>query len=548
MKGAKKESYSQSFLALSALQHVHLRREERKRLLFGRNKEASFRLWAIDELVSPIASKIEHHLLKWTDHPYLMFALVYKVTRDFIEGVDDVLQPLIDMARLGSYSAKEAWISAMMQVLSNFLAKHVFPVLAARYRDKPTKSDAISSWLNLIDHVVKFDKQMQSFLGSETYMFISGTSTELVREMSALSIFRERLDWLRIWAKAELKDAWNKVKAELKDEKVWSMGRKLGSNRNTENESELYCLSTGEDHKAPVVAEFVVKTARELIQRCQTLPGTARRIKYIKSAPVKFLWQFLKVLHSRRLEFPTYDLEENLVRVCQLINAARFTKFKLREWSDDVDLLELTLSDNGHRANDSCFFDDEIESLNEMETNCLMDVITHILRQFKDASSDYFHDTHQFELTRSASHEGKFGDVFISSDLAVALDNLRDQLLLVKEHLNCNDFLDAWRSVAEGLDRYTFRTIMSLDIRFSEDGAKQFMVDMQGLFLVFKAFCARPEAFFPCIRDLLKLLRLDKEEMTDLKFNLSERLLSVGIVSLSEDQALKILNNRSFLV
>ncbi|XP_074321194.1 RINT1-like protein MAG2L [Silene latifolia] len=549
MKGEKKESYSQSFLALCALQHVHLRREERHRLILGQKKQTNFRLWAIDELVTPIASKIEHHLSKWTSQPELMFALVYKVTRDFIQGVDDVLQPLIDRARLLSCSAKEAWVSAMVQVLSNFLAKNMFPVFAVRYRDKSTQSDVISSWLNLIDHIVKFDKQMQSFVSSETYLFMAGPSIELVRSMSALSLFCDRPDWLHIWAKVELKDAWNKLKAELKDEKAWSSGRKLGNSRNIEKGIEQYCLSTGEDHKAPQVAEFVLKTTGELIQRCQTLPGTARRIQFIKSAPVKFLWQFVKILLARHssTEFPTYDVEETLIRVCQLVNAARFSEFKLREWSDDVDILELTLVEMGNDTN-SLFFHEEVESLIEMETNWLMEIITHILRHFQDASSCYFHDMREFELTLSASND----NLFVSSDLVVGLDNLRDMLLLVKEHLNATDFLDTWRNVAEGLDHYIFHSIMSANIRFSEEGAKQFTTDIEGLFLVFKAFCSRPDAFFPNIRDFLKLLRLGKEEVTGLQSTLldsakcSDCLLSHGISSLSFDQALKILNSIIF--
>ncbi|XP_021772251.1 RINT1-like protein MAG2L [Chenopodium quinoa] len=545
MEGEKKKSYSQSFLALCALQHVQLQREERHLILLGQKKEETLGLWAIDELVSSIASRIEHHLLKWINQPELMFALVYKITRDFIEGVDDVLQPLIDEARLVSCSAKEAWVSAMVQVLSGFLGKNVFPLLAERYKEKNTKSDAISSWLHLIDEIVRFDKRMQSFISSETYLFPGS-----LRNMSALLAFCDRPDWLLIWAKIELKDAWKKLKPELKDERAWSIYNKA------KTEIDQYFLSTREDHKAPLAAEYALKTAWEMIQRSQTLPGTARRIQFIRSAPGKFLRRFFKLLLSRHksADFSAYDAEESIVKVCHLINAARFSEFKLLEWSDDVDLLELRLAEKGlnvdHKfdaANGSCFFEEEIDSLIEMETTWLMELITHVLRQFENHSYYYFHDVEQFEQVTE-------GETTISDDLVGALDYLRSRLLLLKENLNVNDFLDTWRSIADGLDHFTFRSLLSLDVQFSDRGAKQLIVDMQGLFFAFKTLCARPEAFFPCIRDLLKLLKLGTKEAEDLKSNLinhaisSDCLLTYSITSLSVDQTLQILHSRTFLV
>lgn len=145
-------------------------------------------------------------------------------------------------------------------------------------------------------------------------------------------------------------------------------------------------------------------------------------------------------------------------------------------------------------------------------------------------------------------------DLLISDDFAEALDNLRRRLLLIKEHLNATDFLDVWRSVAEGLDHFTFRSILSMGIQFSAEGAKQYVADMQGLFLVFRDFCDRPEAFFPFIKDLVKLLELGKDEVLDLKSNLlsntngSGYLLSFGISKFSVDQAWMILNDMKILV
>ncbi|CAL5330665.1 unnamed protein product [Camellia sinensis] len=122
MQVDKQKAYSESFLELCALQHLQTRREERQLGLLGK-KKLNTGLWAIDELVSPIASRSEYHFSKWVDQPEFIFALVSKITKDFVGGVDDVSQPLIDRAKLVSLSGKEAWISVMVQTLSSFLAK-----------------------------------------------------------------------------------------------------------------------------------------------------------------------------------------------------------------------------------------------------------------------------------------------------------------------------------------------------------------------------------------------------------------------------------------
>ncbi|GAB4835322.1 hypothetical protein Ancab_000231 [Ancistrocladus abbreviatus] len=562
MQGDKGESYSQSFLALSALQHVQIRREDRQLNTLRQKKGDNFGLWAIDELVSPIASRIEYHLLKWIPQPELIFALVYKVTRDFIGGVDGVLQPLIDRARLGSYSAKEAWVSAMVQMLSTFLAKRVFVVLAEKYKEKHTKPEAMSSWLHLVDLIVAFDKRMESLVNSDAYLFLGESETVTIssRTISVLSLFCDKPDWLHIWGKIELKDGWKKLKAELKLDTAWVTAEKDRAGQCLDRETQQYLLASREDHKAPFIAEFALKIAWEMIERCQTLPSALCRIQFITSTASKFLWHFLNILLLRheRSEFPANDSDEVLMTVSLLINAARFCEFKLQEWSD-VNLLELSIAEygqelhiNGDAIESCCFFHEEIKSLNELETNWLMEMIAHILHQFEMFSFEYLHNVNRFEQVLMDLAQVPAIDVPISDDLVEALDNLRSQLLFIKQYLNPKDFLDLWRSVADGLDHFISRSILASDVRFSDEGARQFIADMRGLFLVYQSLCTRPEAFFPSICDLLKLLKLDREQVTVLNsFSLDNEkrikyLLCHGISHVSMDQAYTVLSNRMF--
>ncbi|CAK7331891.1 unnamed protein product [Dovyalis caffra] len=563
MEGDKSNYYSQTFLALCSLQHLQKRREDRQHNIVGQ-RECYIGLWAIDELVSPIASRMEYHFSKWAEQPELMFALVYKITKDFIVGVDDVLQPLIDKARLGSCSAKEAWVSAMVQMLSGFLAKRFFSVLAERYKDKQIRSEVITSWLHLIDHIVSFDKQMQLLLSSETLFFLEDSKRfeGLFRGLSVLTIFCDRPEWLKIWAKIELKDAWKKIKPQLKDDRAWLIDKECDVIAGTE--PKLFLLSTREDHKAPLVAESALKLAWEMIERCQTLPSLRPRIRFIRSTAVRFFWYFLNglVLRCKNMDFSLDHVDDSLIKVCGSINAARYIESKLQEWSDDISFLEMRIAEkdfdivgNNEVVGNSCFFGEEINSLEELMTNWLMEIITALLHHFETLSWEYLQNGRYFEQEQedvNLHRVPEVTDLAVSLDIIQALDALKSQLHFLKTSLNPKDFLDLWRSVAGALDQFVSCSIFASGIRFSNKGINQFEVDMQAMFFVFQPFCSRPEAFFPFIRETLELLKMSKEEATRLQVVLSKDkngtkcLRCLGISHLSFDQVDKVLRDRKF--
>lgn len=521
MQGEKRKSYSNSFLALCALQHIQTRRENRQLNLSGQ-KEHTIQLWAIDELVSPIASRMEFHFSKWVDQPVFIFELAYKITRDFIVGVDDVLQPLIDRARLISYSAKEAWVSSMVQLLSEFLAKRIFLSLAERYKEKQMKSEVISSWLHLIDLIVLFDKRIQSLLSSETSLF--STESERVEclsgSISVLMIFGNKPDWLKIWAKIELKNACSKLETDLLDERAWAVDGKERAELHFD--TQHFLISSREDHKAPLIAESALRITWEMVERCETMPVVILRLQFIRLTAVRFLWHFFKVLlvQCKRTEnFPDNPDDEALVRVCGSINAAKYIESKLRQWSDDVNFLEMKLAENdsSNRSKDNStdysFFGEEIKCLAELATNWLMDIISVLLRQFENLSWEYLQKLKHYEQQPedlAPVEVSSAMDLTISVDFVEPLDALRCHLILLRMTLNAKDFLDLWRSVAEGLDHFMSCSDITCGIRFSDRGISLFETDMQALFSVFQPFCVRPEAFFPCTRETIKLLKMKK--------------------------------------
>lgn len=562
MQEDKRRNYSKSFIALCALQHLQDKREERQNNNLKKSEKRNLRLWAIDELVSPISSRMEYHFGKWTEQPEYMFALTYKVTRGFITGVDDVLQPIIDKAGLISCSAKEAWVYAMVQVLSGFLEKKVIALLAERYNAKHLKSDVLSSWLHLVDLIIAFDKKMQCLVNLDTCFLVeSGNFEGPSRGMSVLSIFCDMHDWLKIWAKLEFKNAWTKLNTELKEEKMWAVSGTCKSGIDTDQE---HLLSTTEDHKAPPIADFFLKVIWEMIERCQTMPSLLPRAQFIRSAAGRFIWYFFKILLLRfkATELSPHNFDDgSIVRACGLINASRYISIKLQEWSDAVDFLEMKIAENDsskkkldHRMDSDCFFDEEIRSLSEMETNWLVEIIAVILRQFEILSWEYVQNKYSFEEDQDYSNLGASRDsidLVVSNDFVEALNALKSWLNIVKINLNKKDFLDLWRSIAEGLDHYISSSISTSEIRFSKIGINQFDADMQALIFIFQPYCARPHAFFPCINEILNLLKLKIEEANIIKGLLSSEesgrkcLHLHGISHLSVNQVLQVLRYRN---
>lgn len=544
MQGDKKESYSQSFLLLCGLQQLNTHKEKRKKLHMPKENDNDG-LWATDELVKPVASRMEYHFMKWADQPEFIFELVYKVTRDFADGVDDFLQPLIDRAMLVSCSAKEAWVSAMVQMLSGFLEKKVFPGLIDMYKEKQMKSEVISSWFHLVDQMVTFDKRMQSFVNSDTCLSYEGSSTAFSQGISVMGLFCKKPEWLKTWGKIELKDAYRKTKEDVKNDKAWVVDSErttLGNESNTR--SAKYVLSTREDYKAPLVADSFLNRTWRLIDHGLSLPAILPRIQFIRATATRFLWCIFKIL---LLEFKKTDLshyilfEDTLIQACGPINAARYLESKLREWSDDLVFVEMWAAETSVKVDkkpevscQGCFFGEELKSLVELETNWLMEIITVFLHQFDNLCSDHFHNkavSWEEDIITSSSN------LTVSQGVAEALDNLRRHLCVLHVNMNPKDFLDLWRNLAEGLDHYVSRKFFSGDPVLRRKKFDRFEVDAEALLTVLQPYCVRPGAFFPRVREILRLLRMHEEEKAWLRGALSRNgnncLRLFGISNLS---------------
>uniref|UniRef100_A0A0E0QCY6 RAD50-interacting protein 1 n=1 Tax=Oryza rufipogon TaxID=4529 RepID=A0A0E0QCY6_ORYRU len=574
MNEANKEKYSQSFLALCALQHAQANREARQCQAKGASASMSDSkyfdktaacfdngLWAIDELVQPIASRLEYHFAKWSEQPEFIFALVYKIARDFMGGVDDILQPLIDRARLVGLSAKESWVTGMVKMLLGYLERQIFPVLVTSYQATDDKFEVHSSWMHLNDLMITFDKRMQ-LLADSGIQKIASISEGLSRSLSVFSIYSEHSDWLHMWAGVELNSAQHKLKSEMEDEINWSYSiKELGLQEITSN----FLLSTREDYKAPTISEFVVKTASAMIERGHALPNRGLRIQYNRSSSVQFLSDFFLVLRERceALQLTNTALEDDsLLKASFAINAARYCEYVLREWDDDIVFLEMGAHrkhvDEGqgqghkHSAQHPCsFFGDEIAFLAKLGTDYLEQIMSSVLLEFEDLSWDYVQNiglpNEQIHPVDEVLDEENLG---VSPGFVASLEVVRDRTTKLMLHLNSKDFLDLWRSIAEGLDYFIYSSIRWGELTFSDQGVVQLRVDTKALLHIFRPFCLRPEAFFPFISDSLRLLAMRKTDaryLLEVLKNAKENdscLRQQGLQHVNASQAMKILGSK----
>lgn len=560
MNEGNKARYSQSFQALCALQHVQGNRESRlcqtakvtpalaDLKYFTRTACFDNGLWAIDELVHPIASRMEYHFVKWSEQPEFIFTLVYKITKDFMDGVDDVLQPLIDQARLVGLSAKESWVTGMVKILVGYLERQIFPALVCSYQDHATvgKPEVDSSWLHLNDVMISFDKRMQ-LLADSGIQKMTSLSEGLSRSLSVFSIYAEHPDWLQIWADVELCSAQDKLKSEMEDETSWSCSGQHDQRGHMEN-STKFLLSTREDYKAPPVCEFVIKTALSMVERGRVLPNRGMQIQYNRSSSVRFLNGFFLVLRERceALQLSNTALEDHsLSKTSCAINAARYCENVLREWDEDTTFLDM--------GPQGSLFTDEIGFLVKLGTDHLEQILSWVLLEFEDLSWEYVQSigswSGQTILDDEILDEENTG---VSPGFVPSLDVLMDRTAKLKRYLNSKDFLDLWRSIAEGLDYYIYSSIRWAEVSFSDPGIAQLRVDIKALLHIFRPFCSRPEAFLPFLSESLRLLTMKKSDaqclletlMDDTKSD--DCLKREGLHHVNASQAAKILSSRKF--
>ncbi|XP_047079968.1 RINT1-like protein MAG2 [Lolium rigidum] len=533
MKGDLTRKYSESFLSLCSLQELQKRRKARQ--LHGHNVDNQLRqpLWVIEELVNPLSAAAQHHFSKWVDNPEFVFALAFKITRDFVDSMDEILQPLVDKANLVGYSCREEWISGIVIALSTYLAKEIFPKQIELIQES-SSSDASSapsqarvSWLNLVDLMISFDKRTQDLL-SGTGLLLSVKDDDNWQRVSVLSVFCDRPDWLEVWAEIERQEIFNNLQSAMENEKNWS------------KRVEGAMLEYGsDDYKSPAITGAVQQGLSLLIERARPIPSIALRAEFIRSSASPIISEFLGFMFRRCQEAEGLTAladDDALIKVSQSINAARHVESTLAQWCEDVFFLEMeNLSLVGEGGS---VFQQEIIQLKEFRSEWVDKISTVILRGFDGRSRDYLKNKRQWQ---EHSDEPAISRAIIESS-----GYMQGRLSKLEVGLNALDFVTLWRAVASGVDQMLFAGIFTGTPKFSNGGVERLHADLSVLFAVFQAWCLRPEGFFPRLSDGLKLLKVDERQLGDRMITDKNWLMEHGVRHLTAAEAEKIIKNRVY--
>jgi hypothetical protein len=132
-----------------------------------------------------------------------------------------------------------------------------------------------------------------------------------------------------------------------------------------------------------------------------------------------------------------------------------------------------------------------------------------ILIEFEDLSWDYVQNIGSSDEQNQPDDQVLDEEnLEVSPGFVASLDVLIERTMKLKLYLNSKDFLDLWRSIAEGLDYFIYSSIRWGEVRFSGPGVIQLRVDTKALLRIFRPYCSRAEAFFPFVTDSLKLLTM----------------------------------------
>lgn len=528
MRGNLKHQYCDSFLALCKLQELQTQRKSRQ--LQGQNGEFSLHqpLWAIEELVNPISIASQRHFSKWVDKPELIFALVYKITRDYVDSMDELLQPLVDEAMLTGYSCREEWISAMVTSLSTYMAKEIFPMFINQLDDEniENRSQAKASWLHFIDLMISFDKKVKALVAQ------SGITLSLedgnMEKICSLSVFCDLPDWLDLWAEIELGDAIDKLKPKIEDEKNWLM-----------EVQESVLVSDSEAYKSPAISSAFLRCLSSIIERCRSIPRVELRSRFIRLTGAPIINRFLDFLLLRCQEaegLTALTDDDALIKVTKSINASRYFESVLKEWCEEVFFLEMGFDSENSSGG---ILDEEIHKLETFRIEWVEKLSTVVLRGFDASSREYIKNRKQW---MEKTEEGWA----VSKSFISALDYLQAKMSILEINLNKMDFVGVWRNLASSIDSLLFNGIFMSYAKFYNGGVERLVNDLTVLFGIFKAWCLRPEGFFPKSSECLKLLKMEDKQLRSSVEGGERWLNQKAIRHLTVSEVERIVNSRVY--
>ncbi|KAG6554843.1 hypothetical protein Mapa_003426 [Marchantia paleacea] len=574
MSEVQERTYFESFMALTILQAVQQARRERQlnqyrnindttspdslseRKMKSRATRAP--LWAMDELVSPVAAKAEPHFLRWTTKPELAFALAFRLAQEYVDSVDEILQPLIDKANLAGYSAREEWVFSLSSMMSLYLQNHILPGLANDLQDDGgAGSVAAALWLHIVDEALTFDGRMKSLAMRVLGLFQGGSLEEAQVEdldtlsgpvVLSISAIADRQEWLEMWATLEREDVLAKLRVELHSDGAWVTKTKVnvffGLVQDGHQGASGSLGAPIEKFRAPAGASLVLASMSAITDRCRSLLEPYQQYVFVKLGVIPIARVYLQeMLGPRCLELQAVTAladEESMVKVAICLNAARFCEHSLQEWSEDIFFLELLHAHQDEMQGTvelTGVFDQEIGEFEQFRQDWLSKLVSSISRGFEARCREYLRSKKRWSdpgngtqnlavPVQDSDVESKprpkdlmdetyvntLKDFDVSATLVDTLGVLQSQLSALNATLDFVNFLELWRNLAAVLDQFLVSSVVLSGAKFSDYGGWQFAADIQGLFLLFKPYCVRPSGFFKTLHDAVILLTLSSKD------------------------------------
>ncbi|KAL3845979.1 hypothetical protein ACJIZ3_003382 [Penstemon smallii] len=206
-----------------------------------------------------------------------------------------------------------------------------------------------------------------------------------------------------------------------------------------------------EDNKSPLISSVVFRHLSSVIDRCRSLPSISLRGSFVKLTGGPIIRKFMEYNAAR-------------TKVAKSINAAYYFESVLQEWCEDVFFLEL-----GFKFNQPCKLETSLMSSDAPEN--VEKLSTVVLRGFDARCRDYIKNKKQWQEN---SEEGST----LSRSFIEAVDYLQGRMSILEEGLNKMDSTKVWRSLATGIDRLIFNSIVIANVKFYDGGFERLWNDI----------------------------------------------------------------------
>jgi len=358
-----------------------------------------------------------------------------------------------------------------------------------------------------INEILDFEKTL-----TDAYDYPRGRPSEYPRPIDILTLPNLR----KVWLDLEISSVKEHLRTLLKSGDAW--------------ERQYASVPVEDDSSRVPRYSFVLFNVLSILQERYSLLGSGReeQMSEFLEAQLSILHEYLALLKR----MPTESLRslegvEYLKQCCVMYNAAWYSRKVLEEWGTQSLFIELYMFNKGITDPDllsGTTFDSLIQQCKALCKHNLKLMTEKTLHIFTTAYNKSYartnfledfpeHSRQQQQQTPLRSEQ--LGEADVSPLLCDPLFLLREAFTKVEMSLNTAAFRKCWRALAASLNTFLFESIV-LKKHFQRQGALQFKVDVQAIWLLWRAQTPVPESFFKDTHEAICILTLHYDKLRDL--------------------------------